>query len=101
MNLTLLGMKPPPLQMMLYGEGGSGKLKVIQTVTHLFQEKGVVFMLQKTSYMGIVASLMDGKTMHTLTGMSVRKKGKMSSECKQNFEEIWGKKLYLIIDEQC
>jgi hypothetical protein len=30
---TLAGKKPPPLRMILYGEGGTGKSKVIQSVT--------------------------------------------------------------------
>ena len=59
--------------MMLYGEGGSGKSKVIQTVTHLFQEKEVVFMLQKTSYTGIAASLIEER----------------KERCHQNVNNIW------------
>ena len=87
------------LRMILYGEGGTGKSKVIQTITALFRQKGVEHILQKTAYTGIAASLIDGKMMHTLTVMSVQKKGKMSSESRRRLEEMWGKKQYLIIDE--
>jgi hypothetical protein len=37
---TLLGIKHSPLQMILYGEGGTGKSKVIQTVTEVFKQAG-------------------------------------------------------------
>jgi hypothetical protein len=66
--------------MMIYGEGGTGKSKVIQTISSLFKQKGMAYALQKTSYMGIATSLIDGKTMHNLTGMYVCKRGKMSVE---------------------
>ena len=33
LDQTLKGGDPPPLRMVLYGEGGTGKLRVIQTVT--------------------------------------------------------------------
>ena len=68
--------------MILYGEGGTGKSKVIQTITSLFRQRGIEDILRKTSYTGIAASLIDGQTMHTLTGMSMKRKGKMSSESK-------------------
>ena len=85
--------------MILYGEGGTGKSKVIQTITSLFRQRGVEDILQKTSYTGIAASLIDGQTMHTLAGMSLKRKGKMSSDCRRRLEETWANKHYLIIDE--
>jgi hypothetical protein len=36
----LMGQKQPPLRMILYGEGGTGKSKVIQTITDVFVEAG-------------------------------------------------------------
>ena len=36
LDQTLSGNELPPLWMILYGEGGTGKLKVIQTVTETF-----------------------------------------------------------------
>ena len=40
---TLAGRSPPPLRMILYGEGGTGKSKVIQTVTDAFMKAGKIF----------------------------------------------------------
>jgi hypothetical protein len=37
---TLSGKRPQPLRMILYGEGGTGKSKVIQTVTDAFKQQG-------------------------------------------------------------
>ena len=99
LNATLAGNQPPPLRMILYGEGGTGKSKVIQTISAMFRAKGVYHTLQKTAYTGIAASLIDGKTMHTLCGMSIQKKGKMTSEARRRLEEVWSNKMYLIIDE--
>ena len=37
---TLAGRNPPPLKMIIYGEGGTGKSKVIQTMTDAFIQAG-------------------------------------------------------------
>ncbi|KAJ7309972.1 hypothetical protein DFH08DRAFT_719050, partial [Mycena albidolilacea] len=57
-------MEPPPLRMLLHGEGGTGKSKVIQTVTQAFVERGVLHWLLKSAYTGIACSVIDGKTTH-------------------------------------
>ena len=74
------GKEPPPLQMMIYGEGGTGKSKVIQNITSLFEQKNMSYALQKTSYTGIAASLIDGKTLCNLTGMFAQKRCQMSMD---------------------
>ncbi|KAI0349341.1 hypothetical protein OH77DRAFT_1380004, partial [Trametes cingulata] len=53
-----------PLRMLLIGEGGTGKSRVIQTVTQLFAAKGSADLLVKAAYTGIAASLIEGKTTH-------------------------------------
>ncbi|RDX46831.1 hypothetical protein OH76DRAFT_1355375, partial [Lentinus brumalis] len=63
---TLSGQHPPPLRMIIYGEGGTGKSRVIQSVTELFAAANCSEMLVKSAYTGIAASLIDGKTTHTL-----------------------------------
>lgn len=46
-------IKPPPqLLMLLVGEGGTGKSKVIQTVTSEFERRGVPQLLVKSTYTG-------------------------------------------------
>jgi hypothetical protein len=44
---------PPTLRMIMYGEGGTGKLKVIQTVTEAFASRNSSTMLVKVAYTGI------------------------------------------------
>ena len=62
LDQTLAGRNPPPLHMLLHGEGGTGKSKVIQTVTEGFKARGPQYMLTKAAYTGVAASLINGKT---------------------------------------
>ncbi len=62
-NKTLEGQEPPPLRMILYSEGGTGKSKVIQMITKEFAKRGAASMLVKCAYTSVAASLIDGKTM--------------------------------------
>ncbi|KAI0681790.1 hypothetical protein C8T65DRAFT_545028, partial [Cerioporus squamosus] len=73
---TLAGVPVPPLRMILYGEGGTGKSRVIQTVTEAFAVHSSTFMLVKAAYTGIAASLINGKTTHVIAHMSVGSDGK-------------------------
>jgi hypothetical protein len=99
LDQTLSGNEPPPLRMILYGEGGTGKSKVIQTVTETFAQKGVKYMLVKSAYTGVAASLIDGKTTHTLASLSMTSDGNLSDESKAKLQKQWQSRRYLIIDE--
>ncbi|OCH86075.1 hypothetical protein OBBRIDRAFT_691913, partial [Obba rivulosa] len=55
---------PEPLLMVIHSEGGTGKSRVIQTVTEHFVQKGARYLLLKAAYTGVAASLIDGKTTH-------------------------------------
>lgn len=91
---------PPPLRMILYGEGGTGKSKVIQTITDVFKSRGVAHMLVKSAYTGIAASLINGKTIHTIAHLSTaRKPSQLSDESKAALQTFWKDRRYLIIDE--
>ncbi|PSS08934.1 hypothetical protein PHLCEN_2v3424, partial [Hermanssonia centrifuga] len=97
---TLNGLKPPPLRMILYGEGGTGKSKVIQTITEEFVQRAVKSTLVKAAYTGVAASIIDGKTTHTIAGLSVRQRGDtLSDVSKSKLQQFWKDKRYLIIDE--
>ncbi|KAJ3817195.1 hypothetical protein F5880DRAFT_1461236, partial [Lentinula raphanica] len=63
---------PPPLRMVIHGEGGTGKSKVIATITDLFRKKNIFGMLVKSAYTGVAASVIEGKTTHTVAGISTR-----------------------------
>ena len=69
LNETISGKKPPQLLMVIPGEGGVGKTKLIQTITQNFYLQGVDDWLVKGAYTGIAASLIDGKTLHVLVGI--------------------------------
>ena len=85
--------------MILYGEGGTGKSKVIQTVMETFAQKGVKYMLVKSAYTGVTASLIDGKTTHTIASLSMSSDGNLSDESKAKLQKNWYSRCYLIIDE--
>ncbi|CAK5281207.1 unnamed protein product [Mycena citricolor] len=94
---SLAGDDVPPLRMLIHGEGGTGKSKVITKVTRNFEERGAKGRLIKAAYTGIAASLIDGKTTHIIGGISAS--GRMSDANKGKLQEFWKGYSYLIIDE--
>lgn len=67
---TLAGRKPPPLRMLVHGEPGIGKSKVIQMTTQHFISHAAKYMLMKSAYMGVASSLIDCKTAHSTAMIS-------------------------------
>ncbi|KAI0257796.1 hypothetical protein BC834DRAFT_800086, partial [Gloeopeniophorella convolvens] len=57
-------VETPQLLMQIQGEGGTGKSKVIQLVTDLFETSKRSRELVRAAYTGIAASLINGKTIH-------------------------------------
>ncbi|KAG9093513.1 hypothetical protein FS749_014257 [Ceratobasidium sp. UAMH 11750] len=47
---------PPQLLMLLVGEGGTGKSKVIQTITAEFERRGIAGLLIKAAFTGMFDS---------------------------------------------
>ncbi|CEL56332.1 hypothetical protein RSOLAG1IB_11903 [Rhizoctonia solani AG-1 IB] len=91
---------PPQLLMLLIGEGGTGKSKVIQTITQQFERRRCKHMLLKAAYTGIAASLIDGKTTHRIGQITVgRKKQVLSDDARAKLAIMWKYVRYLIIDE--
>jgi len=99
LNETLSGSEPPPLRMVIHGEGGTGKSKVIQTITQYFEQKEVAHILLKAAYTGIAASLINGKMTHTIAMVSVGKDKVISNKSKAKLQQFWQHISYLIIDE--
>ncbi len=94
----LKGNQPHQLRMVVHGEGGTGKSRVIQTVTDYFRSRGVEYMLMKTAYTGIAASLIGGRTIHSTGKISISGRP-MSDSTKSAMAETWRNIAYLIIDE--
>lgn len=97
----IAGRKIPPLRMVIHGEGGTGKSRVIQTITKMFKARGVPSWLLKAAYTGIAASLINGETLHNIGSIPIdQSKGKaMSDEKKQKLQQFWQSYQYLIINE--
>ena len=95
---SLQGNCPTQLLLHIQGEGGTGKSKVIQAVTGMFEALGVRRWLLKSAYTGIAASLIEGETIHRLAGLNFNGKG-MSNGTRTKLESTWKDVQYLIIDE--
>ncbi|KAJ8581403.1 hypothetical protein M405DRAFT_703481, partial [Rhizopogon salebrosus TDB-379] len=61
----LLGQNPPQLLMIVHGQGGTGKTRLLQAITTLFSEMKCTSMLAKTALSGVAASQIGGKTLHS------------------------------------
>lgn len=95
---TLSGKKLPPLRMIVHGEGGTGKSRVIQTITEYFIQRGSKYLLLKAVYTGVTASIIDGKTTHII-GMISTSGRPMSNETKAKLQQFWHHFMYLVINE--
>ena len=101
---VLAGRDPPPLRMIIHGEGGTGKSKVLQTVTQAFKARRCQHMLLKAAYTGVAASLIEGKTTHVIGGISaaVRRfeaEDSIGDETKAKLQKFWEHYQYLALDE--
>lgn len=101
---TLAGRRPPPLRLIIHGEGGTGKSKVLQTVSDAFRHRACQNRLIKAAYTGVAASLIDGKTTHIVGGISLTSEHSnlddpVSEEVKKKLEGFWNSYDYLAIDE--
>ena len=99
LDQTLAGRKPPPLRMLIHGEGSTGKSKVIQTITEYFVSKSMRHTLLKAAYTGVAASLIDSKTTHSIAMISHSDDATASNETRGKLQVSWRCILYLIIDE--
>ncbi|KIK14206.1 hypothetical protein PISMIDRAFT_642928 [Pisolithus microcarpus 441] len=89
LDQKLCGQSPPPLRMLLHGEGGTGKSRVIQTITQYFHSKAAGLLLLKAAYTGVTASLIDGKTTHTIAMITRGDDRGMSSQSKAKLQQFW------------
>ena len=95
---TLANRNPPPLRLIINGEGGTGKSKLIEAVTNYFTSRGASHLLVKMAYTGIAASHIQGLTCHSAAMISRSNKA-MSCSTKAKLQAFWAPVLYEIIDE--
>ena len=95
---TLAGHRPPPLRLIVNGEGGTGKSKLIEAVTDYFTAMGSQHLLVKMVYTGIVASHIQGITCY-VAAMISRNDRTLSNKTKTKHQEFWGPVLYKILNK--
>src|SRR5260221_1851840 len=64
-----------------------------------FKKMNAVEKLAKKVYTGITASLIGGKTLHVLFGLTIQQSGMLSTNKIQQLAQVWSRKEYLIINE--
>jgi hypothetical protein len=101
LDQRLAGHCPPALRMIIHGEGGTGKSRVLQTVTSAFQHRGCQHYLMKAAYTGVAASLIDGKTTHVIGGIGIGANldQSLAHETRAKMEKFWEPYHYLALDE--
>lgn len=95
LNAMLSAQNVSQLLKQIQGEGRTGKSKVVQTITKYFEEKDSEFMLVKTAYRGVAASIINRKMTHTIAKISIDKK-EISLEVKVWLQVFWKRVKYLI-----
>ena len=105
LKATLAGRKPPQLQMLIIGEGGTGKTVVINELTAMFASMGASNILAKTATSGVAATLISGTTLHNWAALPMiirRKDGwveRPSKKTKLRRERNITPTEYLVVDE--
>lgn len=61
----LNGKNSNQLLMCIMGEGGMGKLAIIQTIAKMYEEHRVQNWLAKMATSGVAATLIEGETLHS------------------------------------
>ncbi|KAG2044046.1 hypothetical protein BDR03DRAFT_844720, partial [Suillus americanus] len=61
----LMGGDPPQLLMVIHGQGGAGKTRLLQAIMKMFSDVGSAKRLAKTALSGVAACQIGGKTLHS------------------------------------
>ena len=103
LDVGLAGRTMALLRMIIHGEGGTGKSKVLQTVTAAFKQQRCEHILLKAAYTAVAASLIDGKTTHTIGSMTLTSGCELnkpvSDEGKTKLEKTWAPISWLMLDK--
>lgn len=87
------------LMMYVGGCGGTGKSRVIETVSYFFESIGQARRFRLASYTGVAARNISGTTLHSVLGLHQRSKKALGSQAKQDLMRMWDQVDFLLIDE--
>jgi hypothetical protein len=93
------GRNPPQLLMIVHGEGGTGKSRVIQTINEIYKRSDDGKKLAKIAYTGIAASIIEGEPIHHAIRLRPNTSNHVSDNIREDLQAKWGNKQLLIIDE--
>jgi hypothetical protein len=93
------GRSPPQMLLLVHGEGGTGKSRVIQTISEIYKREGDGRKLAKIAYTGIAASIIEGETIHRSIRIIPNTSNHITDRVKEELQARWGNKQLLIIDE--
>ncbi|KAG1719367.1 uncharacterized protein EDB91DRAFT_1008933, partial [Suillus paluster] len=65
----LSGEHCPQLLMLVTGEGGTGKSKLVNAITKTFAQHGCKSKLARTAMSGVAACIIGGSTLHSCAGL--------------------------------
>lgn len=68
----LRGENPPQRLVVVYGQGGTGKLAMLNAISKTFDDLGASALLAKTATSGVAATLIGGQTLHSWAALPTR-----------------------------
>lgn len=100
----LQGLKPAPLRTIVFGEGGAGKSAIHSSIREALEERRVPHWLMSCAPTGMAASLIDGKTAHSIGGFSGFNSAAsfnepLPDETRKRLGPVWKDVRILVIDE--
>ncbi|KAJ6484120.1 hypothetical protein C8R45DRAFT_830242, partial [Mycena sanguinolenta] len=84
-----------PLRMFLGGPGGTGKSRVINSLTNFFKQRRQERRFRLASYTGVAARNITGMTLHAALSIGQR----MTAKARRDLMAMWEGVNYLFIDE--
>ena len=88
-----------PLRLIISGQGGTGKSRVILAITDYFQQRNQSRRMRLASYTGIAARNINGTTLHAALSLSSFKRRGNNSKSRSDLVSMWQGVDYLFIDE--
>ena len=71
LHAHLSQQNPPQRLVIVHGQGGTGKLALLNAISKMFDEMGASKLLAKTAMSGVAASIVGGQTLHSWAALPV------------------------------